>query len=76
MSSSSSSIPFPPILYGTAWKGEATSQLVLLALRSGFRAFDTAGQRKHYRQDLVGEGLAIARRDLGISRKDVWIQSK
>lgn len=66
----------PPILYGTAWKGEATSQLVVLALRCGFRGLDVAGQRKHYREDLVGEGIQIAKRDLGIKRKDLWLQSK
>src|SRR5438552_2367157 len=31
-------------MYGTAWKKEATAQLVQLAVASGFRAIDTAEQ--------------------------------
>ena len=42
---------------GTAWKKERTVELVIAAVRSGFRAIDTACQPKHYREDLVGEAL-------------------
>ena len=35
-------------LYGTAWKEDATERLVGAALAAGFRAIDTANQRKHY----------------------------
>lgn len=38
----------PPVFYGTAWKKEKTAQLVAIALKSGFRAIDTACQPKHY----------------------------
>ncbi|KAI6021524.1 NADP-dependent oxidoreductase domain-containing protein [Pisolithus microcarpus] len=47
----------PKIIYGTAWKGERTAQLVMNAFLQGFRALDTACQPKHYREDLVGEAL-------------------
>lgn len=38
----------PNMFYGTAWKKERTSDLVALAIKSGFRAIDTACQPKHY----------------------------
>ncbi|WFD04685.1 hypothetical protein MVES1_000008 [Malassezia vespertilionis] len=66
----------PAILYGTAWKDTRTTELVTAALVQGFRGVDTAGQRKHYREDLVGVGLRDAYEQLGISRYDVWIQTK
>lgn len=66
----------PRILYGTAWKDTKTSDLVYEAFVQGFRGVDTAGQRKHYREDLVGAGLARARRELHLCREDIWIQTK
>lgn len=62
----------PLLLYGTAWKKEMTKELVLLALRQGFRGVDTACQPKHYREDLVGEALASS----GLAREEYWIQTK
>ena len=47
----------PTLLYGTAWKEDDTARLVGLALDAGFRAFDTANQRRHYHEAGVGEGL-------------------
>jgi diketogulonate reductase-like aldo/keto reductase len=38
----------PRFIYGTAWKEDRTESLVRLALENGFRAIDTANQRKHY----------------------------
>lgn len=55
----------PAFLYGTAWKKERTADLVYQALCSGFQGIDTAAQPKHYREDLVGEGI---RRILGEGR--------
>lgn len=66
----------PSLLYGTAWKGEVTTSFVLQAFANGFRGVDVAGQKKHYREDLVGEAIAIAEKDLGIRRDEIWIQSK
>lgn len=62
----------PNFIYGTAWKKEATTNLVELALKSGFRAIDTANQAKHYSEVLVGEALIKS----GISRDQIWLQSK
>ena len=50
-------IPVPSFMYGTAWKKNATRQLVELAVTSGFRAIDTANQLIHYNEALVGEAL-------------------
>ena len=40
----------PTFIYGTAWKEDETARLVGLALAAGFRAIDTANQRKHYHE--------------------------
>ena len=50
-------IDVPDFMYGTAWKESRTQGLVELALREGFRAIDTANQRKHYFEEAVGQGL-------------------
>jgi diketogulonate reductase-like aldo/keto reductase len=62
----------PNFIYGTAWKKEATTNLVELALQAGFRAIDTANQAKHYSEILVGEAL----RQCKIPREQLWLQSK
>jgi len=63
----------PPLFYGTAWKKVATTALVTLALKSGFRAIDTACQPRHYSENLVGEGIA---RVPDIKREDLFLQTK
>lgn len=65
----------PSFIYGTAWKKEATTNLVELAIKSGFRAIDTANQAKHYNEPLVGEALLRASAS-GIGREQLWLQSK
>lgn len=62
----------PSLLYGTAWKEDDTGRLVELALRSGFRAIDTANQRKHYHEAAVGEGIAAS----GVPRDELFLQTK
>ena len=42
-------IQMPRLIYGTAWKKEATTELVIRAVLNGFRGIDTACQPKHYR---------------------------
>jgi diketogulonate reductase-like aldo/keto reductase len=65
----------PNMIYGTAWKKEATSALVFEALKQGFRGVDTACQPKHYAEDLVGLGLLKAY-ELGIKREEIFLQTK
>lgn len=66
----------PEFLYGTAWKEERTAALTEMALRQGFRAIDTANQRKHYFEAAVGQGLAAAYRDGVVSREQIFLQTK
>lgn len=66
----------PNIIYGTAWKEEQTQEFVFKALQAGFRAIDTANQRKHYHEAGVGEALAQAYQQLGLQRESIFLQSK
>jgi diketogulonate reductase-like aldo/keto reductase len=66
----------PSFLYGTAWKEDRTAALTELALRSGFRAIDTANQRKHYFEAAVGQGLAAAYATGIVKRADLFLQTK
>lgn len=65
----------PSFIYGTAWKKEATANLVKTAVRAGFTAIDTANQPKHYREPLVGEALTELAAE-GISRNSLFLQTK
>jgi diketogulonate reductase-like aldo/keto reductase len=68
-------VPLPSFMYGTAWKKDATTQLVQLAVAAGFRAIDTANQLIHYQEALVGEALqALAKQ--GIARETLFLQTK
>lgn len=69
-------IQMPRLIYGTAWKKEATTELVIRAVLNGFRGIDTACQPKHYREDLVGKALVELQTKQGILRKDLFIQTK
>jgi diketogulonate reductase-like aldo/keto reductase len=69
--------PFiPTFLYGTAWKEDRTPALTALAIQSGFRAIDTANQRRHYFEAGVGQGLAEAYRERLVTRADLFLQTK
>ena len=68
-------LALPTIIYGTAWKEEATAGLVQEAVMAGFRGIDTANQKKHYREDFVGQAL-LALKEEGISRGELFLQSK
>jgi diketogulonate reductase-like aldo/keto reductase len=62
----------PGFMYGTAWKEKRTSELTRAALDAGFRALDTANQRKHYLEAGVGHAL----RQSGIARGELFLQTK
>jgi diketogulonate reductase-like aldo/keto reductase len=66
----------PPFFYGTAWKEERTSALTELAIRSGFRAIDTANQRRHYFEAGVGQALEALYRTGVVTRGDLFLQTK
>lgn len=66
----------PRILYGTAWKEEATPALTELAIHQGFRGIDTANQRKHYDEAGVGAAIASSIEQGHVTRDDLFIQTK
>lgn len=66
----------PRLLYGTAWKEEATERLTLQALEQGFRGIDTANQRRHYVEADVGRAVAIALARNLVRREELFLQSK
>ncbi len=66
----------PSFLYGTAWKEDRTAALTELAIRSGFRAIDTANQRRHYFEAGVGQGLAAVYAAGIVTRNDLFLQTK
>jgi diketogulonate reductase-like aldo/keto reductase len=60
-------------MYGTAWKKERTAELVYQAIKAGFRGIDTAAMGKHYREDLVGEGIRKAIAEGIVKRQDLYV---
>ncbi|OKL59939.1 hypothetical protein UA08_04861 [Talaromyces atroroseus] len=66
----------PTLIYGTAWKKESTTPCVYTALKTGFRAVDTAAQPRHYREDLVGAAMRRAIAENIVKREDLYIQTK
>ena len=70
------SVAAPLIMYGTAWKEDRTQALVLEAIAAGFRAFDTANQRKHYVEEEVGAAVRAAIASGTVTREDLFIQTK
>lgn len=68
-------VTVPSFMYGTAWKKEATTQLVLSAVESGFKAIDTANQLIHYQEALVGEALQALHKK-GVKRDTLFLQTK
>lgn len=66
----------PAFFYGTAWKEERTERCVSAALQAGFRAIDTANQRKHYFEAGVGAALQAAYASQGLTREDLFLQTK
>jgi len=69
-------VEMPQLIYGTAWKKERTKDLVVLAVKSGFNAIDTACQPRHYREDLVGAAISELNEHHGIVREELYIQTK
>ncbi len=68
-------VPIPSFMYGTAWKKEATTRLVLQAVEAGFTAIDTANQPIHYDEVRVGEALKMLAKQ-GIVRETLFLQTK
>ncbi len=69
-------IQVPSFFYGTAWKEERTEALTRQALDAGFRAIDTANQRRHYVEQGVGDAVAAFVAATGASREGLYLQTK
>ena len=67
-------VTVPAFFYGTAWKEDQTEALTAVALDAGFRAIDTACQRKHY--DEAGVGGALGPFLATHGRAALFLQSK
>ena len=65
----------PAFMYGTAWKKDATTMLVLQAIEAGFTAIDTANQLIHYEEARVGEALVTLAAQ-GMTRDRLFLQTK
>ncbi len=68
-------VAVPSFMYGTAWKKDATTRLVELAVETGFQAIDTANQLIHYQEALVGEALQALEKK-GVKRETLFLQTK
>ncbi len=68
-------LSIPSFVYGTAWKKEATTGLVLQAVEAGFTAIDTANQLVHYDEAGVGEALLQLAKQ-GLTRNKLFLQTK
>ena len=66
----------PRFFYGTAWKEERTEALTRHALDAGFRAIDTANQRRHYVEAAVGSAVLAFIRETGAAREELFLQTK
>jgi diketogulonate reductase-like aldo/keto reductase len=69
-------VSVPSFFYGTAWKEERTRTLTALALEAGFRAIDTANQRRHYFEAAVGDAVKSLLGSGTIARSGLFLQSK
>jgi diketogulonate reductase-like aldo/keto reductase len=74
--STSQGLTVPSFIYGTAWKEDRTRALTGMALQMGFRAIDTANQRRHYFEAGVGQALAEAYSAGLVTRADLFLQTK
>lgn len=63
-------------MYGTAWKEERTEALTREAILAGFRAIDTANQRRHYVEAAVGAAVSSAIAAGQVSREQLFLQTK
>jgi diketogulonate reductase-like aldo/keto reductase len=65
----------PNMIYGTAWKEDATENLVCAAIEAGFRGIDTANQGCHYNEEAVGSAISKMLGS-GTKREEFFIQTK
>jgi diketogulonate reductase-like aldo/keto reductase len=69
-------VAVPSFFFGTAWREERSAELTALALRTGFRAVDTANQRRHYFEEAVGTAVHEVLAESGLARGELFLQTK
>lgn len=69
-------VDVPAFFYGTAWKEERTRELTAQALHAGFRAIDTANQRRHYVEAAVGDATRAVIQAGKVERASLFLQTK
>jgi diketogulonate reductase-like aldo/keto reductase len=69
-------VAVPTMMYGTAWKEDRTASLVIAAMEAGFRAIDTANQRRHYFEAAVGDAIRKTLEGGRVGRGDLFLQTK
>jgi diketogulonate reductase-like aldo/keto reductase len=69
-------VAVPSFFYGTAWKEERTRALTAQAIAAGFRAIDTANQRRHYHEAAVGEALSVPRDEIFLQTKFTYARGQ
>ena len=69
-------VTVPAMVYGTAWKAERTAALTAAAIGCGFRAIDTANQRRHYLEEGAGDGIRAAIAAGVVTRDQLFVQTK
>jgi diketogulonate reductase-like aldo/keto reductase len=69
-------VAVPSIMYGTAWKEQRTQALTSEAIACGFRAIDTANQRRHYVEAAVGAATRAAIASGNVTRDELFLQTK
>eukprot|EP00887_Chlorella_sp_A99_P007825 scaffold20.g7825.t1 len=62
----------PTVGFGTAGLGDYTRDVVVAAIRAGYRGVDSAEAREWYREDLVGQGVWLS----GVKREHMFVTSK
>lgn len=68
-------VNMPRMIYGTAWKKNRTADLVYQAIKEGFRGIDTAAMKRHYSEELTGEGIRRAIKDGIVTREELYVSS-
>ncbi len=69
-------VAVPSFFYGTAWKEDRTEALAAEAVAAGFRAIDTANQRRHYLEAAVGKAIAGRRDELFLQTKFTYARGQ
>mmetsp|Transcript_3134 Transcript_3134/g.4505 ORF Transcript_3134/g.4505 Transcript_3134/m.4505 type:complete len:398 (+) Transcript_3134:665-1858(+) len=69
-------VQIPGMLFGTAWKKDATYDQTIRALEMGYRGIDSANQPLHYNEPATGRAVGDFMKTHSIARGALFLQSK